>query len=108
MATAVAFYEALGAELVNGSRDGDWTLLRLGTARIGLLAHPPNPEQGEGAVELNFEAPAPLERLEEELRAAGVPIARPTNDEAFGKQLQLGGPGGLLVKVDEVDPELYG
>lgn len=50
MAASAAFYEALGAQVVHGSRDGDWVLLRLGGAEIGLLAHPPNPEQGEGTV----------------------------------------------------------
>jgi predicted enzyme related to lactoylglutathione lyase len=107
LAAAVAFYEALGARVEHGSRDGDWALLRIGGSRLGLLAHPPNPEQGEGAVELNFQASGPLERVEERLRAAGVDIARPTTDTGFGRQLQLTGPDGLLVKVDELDPERY-
>ena len=37
MAATVAFYEALGASVVHGSRDGDWVLLRLGGAEVGLL-----------------------------------------------------------------------
>jgi predicted enzyme related to lactoylglutathione lyase len=107
MVAAVAFYEALGAQILHGSRDGDWVLLALGEARIGLLAHPPNPDQDEGTVEMNFEAVEPLDRLEERLRAAGVTIARPTTDEGFGRQLQLSSPDGLLIKIDELDPELY-
>jgi post-segregation antitoxin (ccd killing protein)/uncharacterized glyoxalase superfamily protein PhnB len=107
MAASVAFYEQLGGEIVHGSRDGDWVLLCVAGARIGLLAHPPNPEQNEGTVELNFEATEPLEQLEERLRAAGVQIARPTNDEGFGRQLQLASPDGLLLKIDELEPELY-
>lgn len=107
MSTAVAFYEHLGATVLHGSRDGDWVLLRLGDAQIGLLAHPPNPEQDEGTVELNFEATEPLDQLEDRLRAAGVTIVRPTTDEGFGRQLQLTSPDGLLVKIDETDPELY-
>jgi catechol 2,3-dioxygenase-like lactoylglutathione lyase family enzyme len=107
MPAAVAFYEALGADVLNGSRDGDWVLLRIGGAEIGLLAHPANPEQGEGAVELNFAVEGGLERLEEKLRDAGVPIARPTSDEGFGRQLQVTSPDGLLVKINEIEPELY-
>lgn len=107
MPAAVAFYEALGAEVQNGSRDGDWVLLRVGGAEIGLLAHPPNPEQGEGAVELNFAVEGGLERLEAGLREAGVAIARPTSDEGFGRQLQVRSPDGLLVKINEIEPELY-
>lgn len=107
MAASVAFYEALGGQVVHGSRDGDWVLLRLGGAEVGLLAHPPNPEQGEGTVELNLVSAGPLEELEERVRAAGVVVVRPTGDEAFGRQLQLAAPGGMLVKVNELEPELF-
>jgi len=107
MGAAVSFYEALGAVVLHGSRDGDWVLLRIGEAQIGLLAHPPNPEQGEGTVELNFEATEPLDQLEERLRGAGVTIAQPTTDEGFGRQLQLAAPDGLLVKIDALEPELF-
>ena len=107
MAASVAFYEALGAQVVHGSRDGDWVLLRLGGAEIGLLAHPPNPEQGEGLVELNLVSTGPLPELEERLRAAGVDVVRPTGEELFGRQLQLAAPGGMLVKINELEPERY-
>jgi hypothetical protein len=107
MAASVMFYEQLGATVVHGSRDGDWALLALGDARIGLLAHPPNPEQNEGTVELNFEAKEPIEGLEARLRAVGITISRPVSDEAFGRQLHLSTPDGLLLKIDELEPEIY-
>ena len=107
MTASVTFYEHLGARVLHGSRDGDWVLLALGDDRIGLLAHPPDPEQHEGTVELNFEATEPLEALETRLRATGATITRPTSDEAFGRQLQLASPDGLPVKIDELDPSLY-
>ncbi|GEM_PF-240342 len=108
MAAAIKFYEALGFSLTVGSRDGDWAQMRLGGAELGLLAHPPNPEQNEGIVELNFESQEPLEALEARLREAGVTIARPTGDEGFGAQLQVQSPDGLLVKINQLDPGLYG
>ena len=107
MNASVSFYESLGGEVLHGSRDGDWVLLRLAGAQIGLLAHPPNVEQNEGTVELNFEATEPLDEIEDRLRRAGVAITRPTTDEAFGRQLQLASPDGLLLKIDELDPELF-
>ncbi|GAC1433519.1 MAG: hypothetical protein NVSMB54_31260 [Ktedonobacteraceae bacterium] len=107
MGKALNFYSKLGATVLNGSRDGDWALLRFGTTELGLLAHPANPEQNEGNVELNFEYPDSLEALEQRLREAGVTIARPTGDEGFGYQLQLEGPDGMLVKINQTDPELY-
>lgn len=107
MSAAVGFYERLGGQLLHGSRDGDWVLVRIGGAEVGLLAHPPNPEQNEGLVELSFQYAGRLDALEEQLRGAGVSIARPTTDEGFGRQLQLATPDGLLVKVNELEPGLY-
>jgi predicted lactoylglutathione lyase len=107
MAKALEFYSKLGASVLNGSRDGDWALLRFGTTELGLLAHPANPEQNEGQVELNFEYAASLEELEKKLREAGVTIVRPASDEGFGYQLQLESPDGMLIKINQIDPELY-
>ena len=58
-------------------------------------------------VELNFETTASLTELEAGLRASGTTIAQPTTDEGFGRQLQLRSPDGLLVKINELDPDLY-
>ncbi len=107
MGKAIDFYSKLGATVLNGSRDGDWALLRFGDTELGLLAHPANPEQNEGKVELNFDYSASLEELEKTLRAAGVTIARPTGDEGFGYQLQLEDPDGMLVKINQIDAQLY-
>lgn len=107
MGKALDFYSKLGASILNGSRDGDWALLRFGTTELGLLAHPANPEQNEGKVELNFEYSGSLEALEKKLREIGVTVVRPTGDEGFGYQLQLAGPDGMLVKINQLEPELY-
>ncbi len=107
MGKALDFFSELGATVLHGSRDGDWALLRIGNTELGLLAHPANPEQNEGKVELNFEYSDSLEKLEKRLREDGVTIARPTGDEGFGYQLQLEGPDGMLVKINQTDPELY-
>lgn len=104
----VHLFEALGGEVVEGSRDGDWVQVAIGGAEVGLLAHPPNPGQGGGAVELNFESRTPLERVEQSAHDAGVQIARSTSDEGFGRQLQLRTPDGLLVKLNEIDAALIG
>jgi len=103
MAATVAMLEALGGELIQGSRDGDWTQVSIGGAEIGLLAHPVH---GEGDVELNFESRTPLEDVEQRARSAGVVVAQPTSDEGFGRQLQLRIPDGLLVKINEIEADL--
>ena len=103
IAAAVSFYETLGAQVVQGSKDGDWVLLRVAGGDIGLLAHQPNPEQNEGTVELSFQATVPLDQIEERLRAAGAPVTQPVQEVGFGRQLQLTSPDGLLIKIDELD-----
>jgi catechol 2,3-dioxygenase-like lactoylglutathione lyase family enzyme len=107
MEKALDFYRKLGATVLNGSRDSDWALLRVGDTELGLLAHPANEEQNEGRVELNFEYSGSLKDFEEKLREAGVMIARPTGDEGFGEQLQLEDNDGMLVKINQIDPNLY-
>ena len=107
MAASIKFYEALGGNLLTQSRDGDWAQLALGGAEIALLAHPANPEQNEGQVELNFEANEPLDTLQERLRASGVKITRGAADEAFGAQLQIESPDGMLVKINYLDPATF-
>mgnify|MGYP001090648593 FL=1 len=59
-------------------------------------------------MELNFVSSGSLSELEDQLRSAGVKIVTPTSDESFGRQLQVASPDGLLVKINELDPELYG
>ena len=107
MAASVSFYEALGAQLLHGSRDGDFALLQIGSSQLSLLAHPPNPEQREGTVELNFDSSDDLRQVETRLRAAQVVITQPVTDEGFGRQLQVSSPDGLLIKINELQPELY-
>ena len=107
LAASITFYEALGGTLITGSRHGDWAQLSIGGAEIGLLAHPANPDQQEGKVELNFEYGDSLLELQEQLEAAGVTIARGAADEAFGEQLQLEAPGGMLIKINRLDPATF-
>jgi predicted enzyme related to lactoylglutathione lyase len=103
MAGAVALLQALGGAVQFGSGEGDYTQLRIGGAEIGLLAHPPNPEQDEGRVELNFGCTGDLDAVETSARAAGLAVAAPVTDTGFGRQLQLRTPDGLLVKINEID-----
>jgi len=107
MPSAIQFYEILGASLLNGSRDGDFVLLNVGGANLQILAHPANPEQGEGDVELSFAA-SDLDAVKTRLQGAGADIVSGPTDEGFGRQLQVRAPGGMLVKINELDPSLYG
>ena len=108
MAEALAFYQALGAELLFGSRDEDWALLDVGGARLGLLAHPPGDGKRE-TVELQFTSDRPLEDIEARMRSLGAHhIERGVADEAFGRMLKLKTSDGLLIKVVEIKRDLVG
>jgi hypothetical protein len=107
MSPAVAFYEALGASVEHGSRDGDFVMLVMGGRRLSVRAHPPNPSRTKGQVELHFETAADLTSVERDLAAHEVDIAQPVTDEGFGRQLQVRSPDGLLIKINQLEPELY-
>ncbi|MFI7601045.1 hypothetical protein [Actinoplanes sp. NPDC049681] len=106
MADAVAFYERLGGEIVHGDRDGEWVLMQVGTAQIGLVTRPPDPARGESTVELNFSATMPLERLEKMLRDRGVAVVRLAVDPDLGTRLHVETPDGMPVKIHQVEPDL--
>ena len=96
MPEAVDFYAALGARVLDGSRDGDFTLLQLNVSELSLLAHPPNPAQDEGQVELNFVRSGPLTALEEQLRSAGVQIVSPASDKGLAASYRSPPPTACL------------
>jgi hypothetical protein len=93
---------------VNGSRDGDFTLLELNGSELSLLAHPPklSTRRGSGG--------AQLRQLRTADRARGAASVGwradrlPYLGRRLGRQLQVASPDGLLVKINELDPELYG
>ena len=100
MAASMAFYEHLGGAVIHGSADADWVLMQLGRTQIALVARPPHAGRGEGTVELNFGAVAPLEQLQERLRGAEM-----TTHRDFGRQLQVRSPDGLLIKISQLEPD---
>ena len=59
-------------------------------------------------MELTFTTNQSLVELQERLEAAGVDILRGAADEGFGYQLILRDPDGYPVKINQLDPELYG
>jgi catechol 2,3-dioxygenase-like lactoylglutathione lyase family enzyme len=106
MAEALRFYEALGAKLMFGSRDGDWSMIDFAGSRIGLLAHPPGDGKRE-TVELQFTSAQALEAVEEKMHGIDAAfVERGVADEAFGRMLKLRTPDGLLIKVIEVERDL--
>lgn len=103
---AAAFYRNLGMEVVVESRDGDWVQLSMGEAGLGLLAH--DPTSPAGCIELTFDSTVPLMELEARLRAAGVRNIRSSSNAHFGFQLQIEDVDGNSLKINQLDPNLFG
>jgi catechol 2,3-dioxygenase-like lactoylglutathione lyase family enzyme len=101
LAASITFYEQLGGEVIHGGRDTPWVLMQLGTVQIGLVARPPETDNGESVVELHFGAAMPLDQLERRLHRAGFPVAEVTTDEVLGEQLRVRTPDGLLIKISQ-------
>ena len=106
MPAAVEFYERLGGEINHGDRTGEWVLMQVGTAQIGLVTRPPDPSRGESTVELNFTATMPLDRLEQLLRERGVTVVEVAVDRDLGTRPHVETPDGMPVKIHQVEPDL--
>jgi hypothetical protein len=70
--------------------------------QLNLLAHPPDRARGESTVELNFAAAAPIEQLRETLPGACL-----ATDPNLGRQLHVRSPDGLLIRINQREPDLY-
>ena len=105
IAKALDFYTALG--LQGSKHSAMWAELSLGDASLALHYTNKLPEKQIGRVELAMVAPAPLEKLVERLKAVGVPLECDITDEAFGRSIQVRDPDGLIIQINEHDPELY-
>ncbi len=110
MPTSIAFYRALGFEVVEhwGARDGefDWVRLRLGGAELMLNTaydggeRPPAPDpgrvRGHADTELFFEC-ADVDQVCELLRRQGMPIGEPETTFYRTKRVCLEDPDGFQI-----------
>lgn len=110
MATARRFYEALGLSFglaTRPPRTGPSRWVELEAAAGGLALHylPPGDEEPE--VELSFTATEPLEQVIARIRAAGYEPATAIVDESFGRSFTVRDPEGMVIQVNEHDPEFH-
>jgi catechol 2,3-dioxygenase-like lactoylglutathione lyase family enzyme len=108
VAEATRFYETLGLEMQARARTGHWIELAANGGELAL--HDTTTAaagQGREGMLVSFIAEEPLEALERRLRAAGFPPQGTVVDQEWGRSLFVPAPGGMLVQIDEQDPELY-
>ena len=103
MSSSLRFYRALG---LKPTRQGTlWSELEVGDARLGLQVADPF-ARGE-KIHLSLVSPRPLEDLIKQLKDQGIMVDNEITDEAFGRSLLLHDPDGILIMINEYDPELY-
>lgn len=104
MDQAVAWYRAvLGTD--PATHGTHWASFRVGGANLAL--HYAEEALRPGKVELSLVVTEPLEVITDRLAASGIALHRGIADETFGRSLQLVDPEGLIIQVNEHDPELY-
>jgi predicted lactoylglutathione lyase len=107
MEWSISFYEKLGFVVDAKSRSNSRTELKLGEALLALHTSDMLAEHMPRRVGLIFVSAVRLKKLQVELSALGIPIERPVSDEAFGYSMAIRDPDGLVIQINEHDPELY-
>ncbi len=106
MDRSVAFYQGLLPEVSIISRSPYWTELNVSGTSLALHVAESLPA-GELRVELALLATKSLEAVIEDLRLAGIEVARGVQDEAFGRSMVVEDPDGLRIQVNEHDGDVY-
>jgi len=100
------FYRVLGGVEVARSRTGDWVELRFGQGMLALhRIHKDLPQRQK--VELSFVAEVPLEEVVAALEQAGIELYWDIFDESFGRAIKIKDPEGMVIQINEHEPELY-
>lgn len=107
MEASLAWYTTLVDSATVVSSSPYWSQLDIDGAALALHYTDEPAGPGPHPVGLSLQAPAPLEDLYRRLAAAGTTPHREIADEAFGRSMVYRDPDGLLIQVNEHDPELY-
>jgi catechol 2,3-dioxygenase-like lactoylglutathione lyase family enzyme len=103
--TSQRFYAVLGLEPDLASRSGNWSELVAGGGILALHSQR-QAAADESMLELCFVTEEPLEVVAARLEAAGIDHSGIV-DENFGRLLRVTDPDGMVIQVNEHDPELY-
>ncbi len=97
MAESVAFYEKLGAEVVNFSPV--WTELQINGATLALHTEEKLPRKTR--VSIAFATAVPLEALVTHFADNRVPLFEDITKQPFGRSIVIVDPDGLHIQINE-------
>jgi catechol 2,3-dioxygenase-like lactoylglutathione lyase family enzyme len=102
------FYETLGLAVQARARTGGWIELRADGGELAVHdAAAADDGEGRAGVLFSLVAEEPLEAVAARLRAAGFPPEGDAVDREWGRSLLVRAPDGMVVQIDEQEPELY-
>jgi catechol 2,3-dioxygenase-like lactoylglutathione lyase family enzyme len=102
---AATFYQALG--FVLGSREISpyWAEMTCGESFIGLHRDDQLKTQDSGRVFVMLNAQMPLEMMVDQLLRNDIQLEREIADETFGRSIQVRDPDGMLIQINEHEPQ---
>ena len=103
MQRSLRFYQALGGKVKSESKH--WSELDFAGSRLALHWDGERPEGQPRQLYLSFLVEG-LEGLVARLDNHGLRLHREISDEAFGRSCMVCDPDGLLIQINEHDPEL--
>jgi catechol 2,3-dioxygenase-like lactoylglutathione lyase family enzyme len=106
IAASQRFYAALGLDPDLASRSGNWSELVAGGGIVALHSQRQASTPDDPTLELCFVTEEPLETLAARLEAEGIDHSGIV-DENFGRLLRVTDPDGMVIQINEHDPELY-
>jgi hypothetical protein len=101
------FYAVLGLDPDLASRSGNWSELVANGGILALHSQRQAAAASESSMlELCFVIEEPLETLAARLEGEGIDHSGIV-DENFGRLLRVTDPDGMVIQINEHDPELY-
>jgi catechol 2,3-dioxygenase-like lactoylglutathione lyase family enzyme len=102
---AAEFYQALGFELGARGVSPYWAEMTVGNSFIGLHRDDNLKTRDSGRVFVMLDAQMPLELMVDQLQRNEIALEREIADETFGRSIQVRDPDGMLIQINEHDPQ---
>lgn len=102
---AVRFYQAIGFVLGSRGISPYWAEMTVGSSFIGLHRDDQLKTRDSGRVFIMLNAEMPLELMVDQLQRNEISLEREIADETFGRSIQVRDPDGMLIQINEHDPQ---
>jgi catechol 2,3-dioxygenase-like lactoylglutathione lyase family enzyme len=102
---AAEFYQAIGFVLGSRGVSAYWAEMTVGNSFIGLHRDDQLKTRDSGRAFIMLDAEMPLELVVDQLQRNEITLERDIADETFGRSIQVRDPDGMLIQINEHDPQ---